>query len=255
MRSHTLLIAWNTFQEARHNKVLYIALGFAAALVIFSIFLGEVSLHQQIKVVKDTGMAAISLLGVFVAIYMGATSLYRELQMRTIYTIISKPIKRIEILIGKYLGMLLTLAVVVILMSAFLYLVTFFEEQTVDWKLIPAIFLIYVELAIVAAMAVLFSSFSSPFMTGVFTAGLFIVGRVTHELGQFGERSESELFRLVATSAQKVFDLEAFDIRARVVHDFPVYREDVIYALIYAFFLIALFLGISIIAFNRRDLK
>jgi len=249
------IIAWNTLAEARHNKVLHIAGAFAAVMIAFSFFMGEVSLYQNVKVVKDIGMATISLLGVFVAIYLGVNILYKELELRTIYTIVSKPINRYEILMGKYFGMALVLSVVVGLMTFFLYAVTLILEFKIDFYILPAIVLILVELWIVAALAILFSSFSSPFLSGFFTFGIFLVGRVAFELGQFGERSQSEAFKFFATTIQKAYDLEAFNLRTEVVHRIPIYAEDIWLPLLYALFLIFVCLSVSIFVFQKRDFK
>lgn len=249
------IIATNAYLEARHNKVLHIAAVFAAILIFFSLFLGEVSLNQNEKVVKDIGLASISLLGVFVAVYLGVNSLYRELQGRTIYSLMSKPIDRYQILLGKYFGMALVLLSVVVMMTIYLYLVTSFVEARIDLALLPAIVLIYVELLIVAALAIFFSSFSTPFLSGFFTFGFFLVGRCSHELGQFGNRSKNELFKFFATSVQKVYDLEGFNLRTHAVHKLPVYRDDFWMPVLYGGLLIAVLLWISTYAFTRRDFK
>jgi ABC-type transport system involved in multi-copper enzyme maturation permease subunit len=252
---HYGIIAANAYREARHNKVLHIAGGFAAALILFSLFMGEVSLYQNEKVVKDVGLGCISIFGVFVAIYLGVNTLYRELERRTIYTIVSKPVSRVEILIGKYLGMVWVLTSVVGTMTIYLYLVTSFLESSVDWALLPAIGLILVELWVVAAIAVFFSSFSTPFLSGFFTVGLFLVGRVTYLLGDFGERSKNIVFRYFATGIQKVFDLHSFDLRTHVVHKLPVYSEDFWWPVAYGSFMIGLLLVFSILPFQKRDFK
>ena len=250
------MIAWNSFWEARHNKVLYVALAFAAGLIIFSLFMGEVSLYQNEKVVKDMGMAAISVLGVFIAVFLGVNGLYRDLERRTIYTLISKPIDRYQIILGKLLGMVVVLSVVVIAMTIFLYgLLLYVEKGTVDLALLPAIFLIFVELVIVASIAVFFSSFSTPFLSGFFTVGFFIVGRVSFELGQFGERSKSPLFKLFATKVQEVFDLHCFNLRTEAINKLPIFREDILYPLSYAFVLCLILFLLSMVAFSRRDFK
>lgn len=252
---HLWIIATNTYREARHNKVLHIGAGFAAVLILFSLFMGEVSLNQHEKLVKDIGLASISLFGVFVAIFLGVNTLYRELERRTIYSIISKPITRHEILIGKYLGMTLVLISVVFMMTVYLYFVTAFIESKVDFELLPAIGLILMELLVVAAIAVFFSSFSSPFLSGFFTTGIFLVGRVTHTLGEFGERSRNMVFKFFARGAQKVFDLESFDLRTQVVHKLPIYAEDFWYPALYGIAMILLLLSLSLIPFRRRDFK
>ncbi len=250
-----IAFARNAFREARHNKVLHIAAGFAAALILFSLFMGEVSMYQNEKVVKDVGLAAISLLGVFVAIYLGVTSLYQELEKRTIYSIVSKPIRREDVLIGKYLGMAWILGVAVVMMTLYLYLVTSFIEAKIDFALLPAIALIYVELLVIAAVAVLFSSFSTPFMSGFFTLGFFLVGRVSHILRDFGERSKNDVFKFFANLVQKVIDLEPFDLRVHAVHKLPIYMEDFWYPLFYGCVLTALLIAGSLVVFRRRDFK
>ncbi|MBN8554229.1 MAG: ABC transporter permease subunit [Deltaproteobacteria bacterium] len=252
---HYFIIAANTYSEARHNKVLHIAGGFAAALILFSLFMGEVSLYQNEKVVKDVGLACISIFGVFVAIYLGVNTLFKELERRTIYSVVSKPVDRHEVLLGKYLGMIMVLISVVFMMTVYLYLVTAFIESKVDWALLPAIGLIIVELAVVAAMAVFFASFSTPFLSGFFCLGLFLIGRITHDLGAFGERSKNPLFKIFATWIQKIYDLEAFDLRTHVVHKLPVYAEDFWLPAAYGLFLIGILLTLSILTFRRRDFK
>jgi len=250
-----LMIAFNSYMDARHSKVLHIAGFFAALLILFSLFMGEVSLYQNEKVVKDVGLAAISMLGVFIAIYLGVNSLYRDLERRTIYSIISKPIGRSEILFGKFLGICLVLISAVVMMSVYLYLVTSFIEAKIDFALFPAIGLMIAELLIIAAIAIFFSSFSSPFLSAFFSAGVFVIGRVSGDLADFGERSKNEVFKFFATSVQKIFDLESFDLRARAVHKIPIYAQDFWYPVMYASALIAILLVFSHLFFVRRDFK
>jgi len=256
MKNHAIFIlAKNVFDDARHSRVLYIAFGFAVALILFSYFLGQISLNQNIKVVKDLGMATISLMGIFVAVYLSVNTLFQEVKHRTIYTVISKPLRRYEVVLGKFLGMAWVLLAVVALMSLILYFVIGIQEFTFDYQLLPALFLIYLEMLIIAAFGLVFSSFSSPFLSGFFTFGIFLIGRVSYALGQFGERSKSAVFKFFATGIQKVFDLAAFDLRGEVVHGLPIYREDILYPLAYAAALILVCMVISAMAFERRDFK
>ncbi|MDB5036970.1 MAG: hypothetical protein JWQ35_498, partial [Bacteriovoracaceae bacterium] len=162
---------------------------------------------------------------------------------------------RHEILIGKFLGMVLVLISIVFMMTVYLYLVTAFMEAEVDFGLLPAIGLILVELFIVAALAIFFSSFSTPFLSGFFTVGFFLVGRVAHSLGQFGGRSKNIFFKGFASFVQKSFDLDSFNLRAQVVHKLPIYREDFWLPVAYGTFLIGILITLSILVFARRDFK
>lgn len=251
----SLVIAKNTLDEARHNKVLYIALAFFLLLIVFSRFMGEVSIHQQVKVLKDIGLAAISLFAIFIAIFMSVTSLYRDLNLRTIYSIISKPVSRSEIVIGKLIGLCLAIFIVVLGMSAFLYVILFFSERAIDLQLVPALVLICVEAFVIAAVGLVFSSFTTPFLSGIFTMGVFLIGRVSSQLAEFGRRSENEIFKFVTTQLRAVYDLEAFNLRTEAAYHLPIYREDFVYPLFYAAFMLGILVFIAIVLFQKRDFK
>lgn len=250
-----IVIAKNTIDEARHNKILYIALLFFLFLILFSRMMGEVSINQQVKVLKDVGLATISIFSVFVAIITSVTSLHRDLNQKTIYAILPKPISRTDIIVGKFIGLCLTVLIVIVGMSSFLYLILFVSEQTIDFQLIPAIFLTYIETCIVVAIGLLFSSFSTPFLSGLFTMGLFLVGRISFELAQFGERSKNPLFKFFAEKVRAVYDLEAFNLRTEAAYHLPIYREDLLYPFFYAVFLVGVLVFASIILFRKRDFK
>ena len=134
-------------------------------------------------------------------------------------------------------------------------MITFILEFNIDFSILPAIIRLTAELFVIAAIAILFSSFSTPFLSGFFTFGLFWIGRVSYELGQFGERSKNEFFKFFATGVQKIFDLESFDLRTEVVHGIPIYAQDFWLPLAYGFFLISICLAASVMFFRRRDFK
>ncbi|UJR81814.1 ABC transporter permease [Sandaracinus amylolyticus] len=225
-------IAINTFREAVRDRVLYGVLGFATALLLFTLALAELSLDQQARVVRDLGLASISLFSVVVAIFLGSSLLYKEIERKTLYVILPKPIRRHEFLIGKYAGIALTAIVFVAIMGALqLWLAAIQAGASATllviepvvlgvalglalWKakdrtsvLVPfslvalaasagvaqsagvavgptlaALTLDVGEVLVVAAVALFFSSFSTPFLTGVLTVGVWLVGRSADEM-------------------------------------------------------------------------
>ncbi|MFV8753735.1 ABC transporter permease [Nannocystaceae bacterium ST9] len=178
-------IALNTFREAVRNKVLAILVLFAVALMAFSLVLGQLSLHEEVRIIKDLGLSATSIFGVVIALFLGVNLLSKELDRKTVYAIIPKPLHRWEFLLGKYFGLALTLVALVGLMS--LILAGFLTAQGGSHGVIMvrAELLILFELLLLIAVALVFASFSSPWLSAMFAAGLWVVGRNTAELEAF----------------------------------------------------------------------
>src|SRR5260370_5686538 len=157
-------IASNAFREAVRDRVLYNLVVFALLLIAGAIFLGELSAGQEAKIIVDLGLSAILLFGVFIAIFVGVGLVYKEIERRTLYAILSKPVGRGEFLLGKYLGLCLTLLANVIVMGAAVSLALIYARRGWDplaGHIWPAILLIYVAMMILTGVALLFSSFSS----------------------------------------------------------------------------------------------
>ncbi len=170
-------IAGNTFREAVRNKVLYSLLLFAIALIMGSLALGEFTLGQQVRLTRDLGLYGIDMFGVLIAIFLGVNLLYKELQLKTVYTILPKPIFRHQFVIGKWVGMVLTLTLQVIVMGAVLQLAMKLQGAGVEVAVLKALWLLLMNVIVVTSIALVFSAFSSPFLSGVFSLGIFIVGR------------------------------------------------------------------------------
>src|SRR2546426_10162919 len=164
-RQRVAAIARNTFREAVRDRVLYNLVIFALLLIAGAIFLGELSAGQEAKIIIDLGLSSILLFGVFIAIFVGVGLVYKEIERRTLYAILAKPLGRGEFLLGKYLGLCLTLLVNVAIMGVGLSLALVYVKR--GWnplvaRIWPAILLLYIELIILTGVAMLFSSFSSP---------------------------------------------------------------------------------------------
>src|SRR5882724_5165241 len=158
-------IARNAFREAVRDRILYNLVLFVLLLTAAAVFLGELSGGQELKIIVDLGLSAMLLFGAFISIFVGVGLVYKEIERRTLYAILSKPIGRGEFLLGKYLGLCLTLLINVAIMGVGVSLALIYVRRGFDplvARIWPAIFLIYVELAILTGVAMLFSAFSSP---------------------------------------------------------------------------------------------
>ncbi len=188
-------LALNTFRDAIRHRVLYGILAVVFAVNLFAIVLGEMSLHQEARVARDLGLGGVSLFGSITAIFLGVSLLYTEIKKRTIHTIVTKPLERYEFVLGKYLGMVVTLLCLLALFSIVMLGLLHYQGVGITSVLVKALILAFFEVLVVAAIAVFFSSFSSPFLSGIFTFGLFYVGRVTPDVRAVLETTESAVAR------------------------------------------------------------
>src|SRR5437867_10655783 len=159
-RRRVAAIARNTFREAVRDRVLYNLVLFVLLLSVSAIFLGAASASQDAKIIVDLGLSAMLLFGAFIAIFVGVGLVWKEIERRTLYAIFAKPVGRGEFLLGKYLGLCLTLLVNVVVMGVGLSLALFYVKR--GWnplvaRIWPAILLIYVELMILTGVAMMFS--------------------------------------------------------------------------------------------------
>jgi Cu-processing system permease protein len=299
-------ITLNTFREAVRDRVLYGVLGFACAVLFFTLALAELSMHEQARVVHDVGLASISVFGVIVSIFLGSSLLYKEIERKTLYVILPKPIRRTEFLLGKYFGIVLTAVVFVALMGALqiwisavhagvsgvwclglllalaallgvatylardrtAVLVPFAALCLVSCALLASqsaapleptlaqLILCCVELSVLAAVALLFSAFSSPFLTGIFTLGVWVLGRSADTMATMKSKQLSELVRRVLRVAAELLPNLQLYVPGRTLLSgesevlvWPYVATSAAYGALYA----ALLLIAASFIFHRRD--
>jgi len=250
------VIAVNTFREAVRDKILYSLLIFALFMIGSSVFISTLSVGDQIKIIKDMGLSMISIFGTLIAVFVGIGLVYKEIEKRTIYTIIAKPIGRHHFLMGKYCGLILTLLVEIAVMAAGFLLLLFFYPGSYDPAIFKAIYLIFIELMLITAVALLFSSFSTPILSGIFTLLFFVIGHLTYDLKILVAESKIKILVYFSNFLYYALpNLENFNIKSRIVHHLPVGWDYMLYTTFHGLLYILLLLSISIIIFQRRDFK
>jgi ABC-type transport system involved in multi-copper enzyme maturation permease subunit len=248
-----LAIALNTFREAIRDRILYLLLVFALLLIGASRALSLLTVGSEEKIVKDIGLSAISLFGVATAIFVGVGLVFKEIEKRTIYTLVSKPIHRSQFILGKYLGLVMVLAVNIVIMTAFFYALLL-AKGWADAAMARAVVLTFVELILVTAIAILFSSFSTPILSSLFTVTVFIIGHLTWGLQMLAERVEGGLSRGLCHALYWVLpNLERLNVRGMVVHGTPVPLEQIALAAAYGVSYTIIVLGLAMVVFRRRD--
>ena len=248
-------IALNTFRESIRDRIFYSLLFFAVILLAFSMVLGTLTIAEPVKVIKDFGLGAISIVGTLIAIFVGIGMVYKEMEKKTIYVILSKPIARWQFLIGKYCGLSLTIIIEVVVMTVLLFILSYQYIQEVPISLFLAIIPIYFELQLILAVAFLFSTFSSSFLSGMFTLSIFIIGHLTKDLKMLAESGENVVFQQFADGLYYFFpNLENLNFKARVVHNIPIPYSEIYFGLIYGGLYTVVILLLALMIFERRDI-
>ncbi len=247
-------IAANTFREAIRDRILYLLLFFAAAAIIFSRILALLTVGDRVKIIKDAGLASLSLFGALMAILMGTGLVYKEIEKKTIYSILSKPIHRYQFLLGKYFGLVLTLFVMLALMSVIFLALVFFHTFSVEWTLLIAIFYIFVEVCLITAVAILFSCFSTPILSSIFSLSFYLIGHLSWGLEKTIQKIQPGLGKVLAQVLYTFLpDLENFNFKTEVVHSLSIPSSIHLYSILYGLFYSAFLLGLAIWIFRKRD--
>jgi ABC-type transport system involved in multi-copper enzyme maturation permease subunit len=251
-------IASNTFREAVRDRVLYNLIAFALLLSGAAIFVGQISIDIERLVVVNLGLSAVSLFGVVIAIFIGIGLVSKEIEKRTLYTVLSRPVRRWEFIVGKFMGLAGTLVVNTFFMgigvfAALLYVAHKFAAA--DAGILVALYFIVLEFLIVCAVALLFSSFSSPLLSALFTFSLFVIGSFADDLRGFAGMTHG-LTRWIATgAAYLVPNFSALNVISAVAHQQSLGGPLILTNTLYAIFYTVMALSGAVLIFERRNLK
>ena len=265
----TAWIAVNVFRESVRDKVLYNLVLFAILMMASSYLIGQLTAGQDIKIIKDLGLGAISIFGLFIAVFIGIGLVSKEVERRSIYSLLSKPIRRYQLVVGKYAGLLLTLAVNIAIMVAALYVVLAYMQwmapgamlealdgPALDPRMLKAVVLIFAQLSIVTAIALFFSTFSGPMLSASFTLGFYVAGHFSADLKNFDMVLDNRGAVLIARGMYWILpNLAPFDVKAQVVHAQAVPLGYMALTLLYGAAYIAVLVTMAVMIFSRRDFK
>jgi ABC-type transport system involved in multi-copper enzyme maturation permease subunit len=260
-----LAIAGNTFRETVRDKILYNLILFALIMIFSSLALGQLTLGNENKVILDLGLSSISIFGTLIAIFIGIGLVYKELEKRTIYALLAKPVHRSELIVGKYLGLLYTLLVNVLVMTVGLELALLYAGGIDFWsyvRVLPAVGMIFLSLGLVTALAILFSTFSTPALSALFTFFLWIIGHFSGDLRSFGELTKSasvkwlcELLYYVIPNFSNFQMLDGRSILQTPGYSQPIHPLAIAGSAIYCLVYVTVLLSLGIAIFLRRDFK
>ena len=249
-------IGLNTFREAIRNRILYSVLLFAALLIGLSAFFGAVTIGSQTQVVKDFGLFAISFGGAALSMLLGVSLLHREQTQKTIYNILSKPVSRWQFLLGKHLGLSLTVSVIIAAMGLGLVGFSYLLERRLDWLLFQGIALAMMEGVVIAAIVILFSSIAiTTALPGILTLAAYIAGHSLSALTFFLTNQDNPVMEKVAKALFWIIpDLSLFNANAQLVYGGALTTNQVMFTLLYCVGYSGVALTLATCIFSRREL-
>jgi len=253
------IVALNTFREAVRDRVLYNLVFFALAMIAASILVGQVSIGIEEMVIVSLGLSAISVIGLLMAVFIGVGLVSKEMDKRTLYAILAKPVRRWEFLLGKFGGLLLTLTVNTVAMAAGLFLALRLVKQSGDpleGPVLIAVYFILLKLALVVALALLFSCFTTPLLSILYTAGLYIAGLFVTDMRNFQSQTMSRALQTLLRGLSYLLpNFENFDVMASAAHGRAIpgvlIAQNTAYAALYC----AVLLSAAAAILTRRNLK
>ena len=250
-----LSIALNTFRENLRDKLLYNLLIFALLMIGSSLLLMTLTLGEFHRLILDIGLGSINFFGVLIAIFVGIGLVSKEIEKKTIYTIISKPVARYQFLLGKYMGLSLTLLVNTAIMAVGLLAVLYFQNVPIHVVLFKALGTIFLEFMVVTAVALFFSTFTSATLSAIFTLAIFVIGHLTTDLRTFGQKMDAVGRGILDGIYYLLPNLERFNLKGHVTHQLDVSGNDLLLIAAYGVGYTAFLLMLASVIFQRRDFR
>jgi ABC-type transport system involved in multi-copper enzyme maturation permease subunit len=258
MTSRLAAITLNTFREAVRDRVLYNLILFVLLLVAGAPLFGAISIDIERLVLINVSLSSISLFGVIIAIFIGIGLVAKEIEKKTLYTTLSRPVRRWEFILGKYFGLMLTLVVNALLMTVGFYaalLITAHKLTPADARLLVAVYFIILQFLMVTAITLLFSSFSTPIFSAVFAFALFAIGSFADDLRNFAATARAPVGWLATAAAYAVPNIASLNVISQVAHDQSISGSLVGFNTLYALLYSAAVTAGAVLIFERRNLK
>jgi ABC-type transport system involved in multi-copper enzyme maturation permease subunit len=258
MSARIVHIASNTFREAVRDRVLYNLIAFALLMSGAAVLVGQISIGIERLVVVNLGLTAVSLFGVVIAIFIGIGLVSKEIDKRTLYTVLSRPVQRWEFIVGKFFGLAGTLVVNTFFMAVGVFAALLYAGrgfQTADGLIVVALYFIILQFFMMTAIALLFSSFSSPLLSAVFAFSLFVIGSFAEDLRGFAAMAQGASRWLATGVAYLVPNLSSLNVISSVAHQQPVTRQLIFSNSLYALVYTGMALCGAVLIFERRSLK
>jgi Cu-processing system permease protein len=253
------VVALNTFREAVRDRVLYNLVFFALLMMAAAVGVGQISIGIEETVIVSLGLSAISVIGLLISVFIGVALVSKEMDKRTLYALLAKPVRRWEFLLGKFAGLVLTLAVNTAAMALGLLLVMIYVKHSLersDVVVLVAVYFILLKLALIVALALMFSCFTTPLLAILFTVGLYIVGLYVQELRNLPVEVMSPAMAVFTKWLSYLLpNFENFNVMAMAAHGRAVPGALILQNTLYTVIYCTIVLTAAAAVFSRRNLK
>ena len=254
-----LIVGRNTFREAVRDRVLYNLVFFALLMIASAMLIGQISMGIETVVMISLGLSAISLIGLLIAVFTGVGLVSKEIDKRTLHAVLAKPLRRWEFLLGKFAGLVLTLTVNTAAMAGGLFLAMLFVKHSIvrgDAVVLVAVYFILLKLALVVALAMLFSCFTSPLLAILFTGGLYVAGLFVAQLRNLQTTQMTpQMQKLFSILSFLLPNFENYDVMGAAAHGRSIAASLVVYNTLYTVLYCGIVLSVAAVIFSRKDLK
>lgn len=247
-------ISLNTFRESIREKLLYVALLFGGILMLSTYVLSPLAVGARQKIVMDVGLAAISLLGVLTAILAGSTLVHKEIDKKAIYMVFTRPVRRYQYLVGKYLGVTLAIALTIAVMTAVMVLTLVVGRVAIRPAVFAAVYLSVLEMAVMCSVVLFFSTFTTPILTSFFSLCFFVAGSLSNDLRAFAQKFGGAAMRYIAEAVYYMLpNFKVFNLRHEAVHDLYITGSEILLPTLYAVVYCGAILFFAHLIFRRRE--
>jgi len=249
-------IARSTFRESIREKVWMIVLFFGAVIIASSFFLSPLAVGAKQKIILDVGLASISILGVLTAIFVGSSLLYKEMEKRAVYLLLTRPVSRFEYLLGKFAGIISTIVTLMIVMALIFLATAYVGGSALNGKVFAAVYLSILEMMLMSALIVFFSTFTTPVLTSFFSVCIFLAGNLSGDLRAFAQKFGGPATKLIMDFLYYVLpNFRVFNLRHEAVHDLPFNPQDLTAATAYALVYCIAVIYFAYLVFREKELR
>ena len=249
-------IAVNTFRESARNKMFYLLVFFGILFALSSKLVSFLTIGDAMKVLKDTGLAAINFFCVLIAIFTGINLVYKEIEKKTVFNILSKPVSRDEFIIGKFLGLALTMLTALGAMAIIFFAFVALSGGGFDWGILLYFFMLGLELLVITAISLLFSSFTTPILSFIFTVSLYLIGHIMWTFNEFKALLQVPAWKALLQALYYLLpNLDKFNIKNEVVLGTALNPWTLLFSVLYALAYIAALLALTMLIFRKREFQ
>ncbi len=253
------VIALQNFKESVRERVLYNLVVFALLLIGAAILFGRISVGVEQIILVNLGLSSISAFGVLMAVFIGISLVWKEIDRRTIYSILAKPVRRPEFIIGKYFGLVGTLLINTAIMTAGFYVALLYDKgrlELSDFRALGAVYMILLQLALVVGVALLFSCISTPILSAVFTLCVYVIGNFLNDIRWFGQETNSAWVEKVTTFLYYLLpNFGNFNVISRTAHGESVPGYLLLSNSLYTLLYLAILISAAILIFEEREFR